>query len=119
VPPAYFCEPEQVSAISRTELTRRVGLRLELMLPPAVDGLVVDGLAVEPLLLESSIVPLISTLWFTYFDRSSLAVALSFSPWLYDEADEEPVVPAVLGLVVVPPAVVELEPPIDTLFNTN
>jgi hypothetical protein len=102
--------PEQELPSSLIELTLRVGL-CELLAPAegSVDG-EVDGLLIE---LPLSIVPLTSTLRLTYFDRSSLADALSFRPLRHAlDDDAVPVVPVVLL------AAVSL-PPIDTLFNTN
>ncbi len=100
------------------ELTFRVGFALRELLAPAegsVVGEVVDG-DVDGLLIEEapfSIVPLTSTLRLTYFERSSLALALSFRPLRHAlDDDAVPVVPVVLL------AAVSL-PPMDTLFNTK
>ena len=109
--PAYW--PEQVSPRSRIELTRSVDLLLRELAAPVVladgfsvvdDGLVEGELIELPLL---SIVPRTSTLWFTYFERSSLPLALSLRPFaqeLLAPIEDDPVVPAVdpvVGLVVV------------------
>jgi hypothetical protein len=87
----------------------------------------VDGdVELDELLPLLSTVPCTSTLCPTYFERSSLPLALNFSPLAHAlgmDADE-PVVP-VVGLVVgfvllVVPAVLLLEPlPIDTLLRTK
>jgi hypothetical protein len=124
-----YC-PEQLSPRSRIELTRSVGFFAELLALALGDGSVVgvgdvDGL-VDELLIELSIVPRTSTLWLTYFDRSSLGLALRRSPFAHELAIDDPVVPAVwlglvvlvVGFVLVVPAV-SLEPPADTLFRTK
>jgi hypothetical protein len=105
--------PEQVLPRSLIELTFSVDFALRELLAPAEGSVVgdVDGLLIE--LLALSIVPFTSTLWLTYFERSSLALALSFRPLRYAlDEDAVPVVPAVLL------AAVSL-PPADTLFNTK
>jgi hypothetical protein len=99
----------------------------ELELDADADGsaAVVEGV-VELELLALSMVPFTSTLWFTNFERSSLALALSFRPFAQELApmEDDPVVPAVLGLVVVGfglvvlPAVV-LELAGDTFVSTK
>jgi hypothetical protein len=103
--------------MSRTEVTLRVGL-LELMLL---------ALGEVELLADSSIEPLISTLWLTSFDRSSV-LPDSFKPLAQElGAVVEPVVPAVDVVVLAladgcafirtywPPAVSAVEGEVDGL----
>jgi hypothetical protein len=92
--------------MSRIELTLSVGLLPLRELALVVSGDVVDGDVVDgELLLEEllSTVPRTSTLWFTYFERSSLPLALSFKPFAQLELIDDPLVPAVVlgGFAVV------------------